>query len=68
MLMHMLKTQKMCNKFADTSPSAIQFALECYNTHEMCDKAVDACALTFGSRSIEDSRNVLKFFPNNSFS
>ena len=39
----------MCNKVVDTSASAIQFSPECYKTHKMCYKAVDTCALTFGS-------------------
>ena len=30
------KTQKICNKAANTSPSAIQIAPACFNTLYMC--------------------------------
>ena len=30
------KTQKICDKAANTSPSAIQFAPACFNTLYMC--------------------------------
>ena len=32
----------MCNKAVDNYPHVLQFVLECYKTHEMCDKVVNA--------------------------
>ena len=33
----------MFDKALDTYPSAIQFAIECFTTEEMCGEAVDTC-------------------------
>ena len=42
------KIQKMRDDAVNTSPSAMQFIPECYNTQEMCVKVVDACPFVFG--------------------
>ena len=46
------KTQKMYNKQAKTSPSAIQPVPECYKTQKMCVKAVNTCP--FESHTVSD--------------
>ena len=43
------KNQNMCDDTVNTSPPAIQFVPECYNTQEICDKAVGACPFVFSS-------------------
>ena len=35
----------MCEKAVDTYPSTINFVPECYNTQQICDKAVHRCFL-----------------------
>ena len=43
------KTQKMCDKTANTYPSTITCFTECFMTKEMCDKSVNSCFFAFDS-------------------